>query len=317
MIAFLQKIKSFILFYILYFMVFLVGYVIFFGITSDDIPAPELSTSYSLNEKLRFLRKAPENVEILSLGSSMNLNNLNSESIVHTLQTEAYLNTASWGMSMDENYKMLQIFDEIYKPEILIISSNIMDFGSRGKNIKYNQITDYLKSENTFKFHLINLRIQYYLDNFKYAKKVRNDINEHGYLGFDKYGAVDNKGENFKIKAKLWNHDILNQVIDSVQYKYLDSIAVFCKNRGTKLWFFNAPIREQMMLNYDDEKLTKYENHRTEVNRILTKSNQVFIDANNILWNDSLFIDSNHFNRKGAKLYTEYCLEQLKSIEVQ
>jgi hypothetical protein len=47
---------------------------------------------------------------------------------------------------------------------------------------------------------------------------------------------------------------------------------------------------------------------------ILKKSNYLAIDTYNILWNDSLFIDSEHFSEKGAKKFITYCFNELDSL---
>src|SRR5882762_5458526 len=65
----------------------------------NDLPGPNLSNSFSLNEKLLFLRKHSGKKNILAIGSSMALNNLHSETIVNILNDTSYINAASWGAS--------------------------------------------------------------------------------------------------------------------------------------------------------------------------------------------------------------------------
>ena len=42
----------------------------------------------------------------------------------------------------------------------------------------------------------------------------------------------------------------------------------------------------------------------------------VFIDADKINWKDSLFIDGEHLSATGAKAFTEYCFDQLDSLDL-
>ena len=74
------------------------------------IPAPKISNSYSLNEKDKFLqRKKNLQVDVLTLGSSIALNNAHSGVITDMMGTDSYLNTAAWGLRISQMYDMTKI----------------------------------------------------------------------------------------------------------------------------------------------------------------------------------------------------------------
>src|SRR5258706_10152863 len=73
-------------------------------ITYQDIPALNFSNSYSFNEKIRFLKNSSKEPNIIAVGSSMCLNNLYSNTVIKEFKSDKFLNTASWGMSMHDDY---------------------------------------------------------------------------------------------------------------------------------------------------------------------------------------------------------------------
>lgn len=44
----------------------------------------------------------------------------------------------------------------------------------------------------------------------------------------------------------------------------------------------------------------------------MNRHQQHFIDANERLWNDALFIDGIHLNKEGAAAFTQYSLSKAK-----
>ena len=105
-------------------------------------PPPNLSNSISLNAKVLFLKNnfSRANIDILAIGSSMSLNNINSSSITKAYSDEQYLNLSSWGLTMEETFNLIKIYNKKYHPKTIIISSNYSDFKGSSQKIKYNLI---------------------------------------------------------------------------------------------------------------------------------------------------------------------------------
>jgi hypothetical protein len=286
----------------------IVLYVLYFEISANDTPAPKLSDSYSFNEKMEFLRTAKIDADIIAIGSSMSLNNLHSKTITDELHSTSFLNTGSWGMSMKDDFLLLKVLSEIHKPSTVIIASNTHDFSQRDKKINYSSLKHFLLSDNNFIHHMKNFNLKYYFENFRYAKKVRSSTNEYEYLGFDKHGTVNFDSANFKINVKRWNSDNLNSKTLSHQYSFLDSISIFCKSKNIKLLFFQSPYRNGLYSTFDDKKLNNLKSHIEKIEVILKQNNGIFINANEVIWADHFFTDATHFNKFGAKKFTEYCL---------
>lgn len=277
-----------------------------------EIPALKFSDSYSFNEKILFLGNSSKEANVFAIGSSMSLNNLHSATVIKELQTEKFLNTASWGMSIVDDYAFLKSLNKIYKIKSLIIVSNIIDFSEVEKKIDLEFVESYLNSKTikVFQSFISDFDLKYYLTNFKYAKKVRNCINNYDYLKFDNYGTINFRKENFIVNYARWNSDFLEKP-KALQYLYLDSISEFCMNNRIELLFFQSPIRNGIYSKLNQSQADIINLHLEKAKNILEKDNFQFINSNEILWQDSLFIDAIHLSEEGARLFTEFCFDEI------
>jgi len=315
MSRFVKKLFLFFVFNLLLTIGLSVSYLVYYKITFTDIPPPNFSNSYSYNEKMKFARKASIRPDVIAIGSSMSLNNLDSETIKKRLNTDSYLNLSSWGMSLKDIYNLLKIQSEIHKPHTLIMSSGIVDFQEVDKNVDYVTLEEYLRSneKEEILFHLKCFNLKYYISKFKYAKFVRASVHEYEYLGYDKYGAVNFIGKGFQIDSSRWNRDYMNfDSIETSYYSYLDSITTFCKNKNISLLFFESPYRKGLYSKFDAEKSERLNSHIQKAEGIVNNDDHIFVNANEIMWEDTLFVDGTHLNAMGAKLFTEYCLDKVK-----
>ena len=285
-----------------------------------DIPGPNLSNSPSLNEKIHFIKKNTKRsaLDILAIGSSMSLNNLHSKTIINKLNSNLYLNTSTWGQNMEETFTLLKIYEKIYKPKNLLISSNFMDFKKGDKIFRYDFIEDYLNHEKKPEifFYLKSFSLQYLINSSKELNKYKNKNKDYQFLGFDKFGGVSFSNENFNIHSGRWNGVVLTKYkIEPIQYQYLDSISKFCKSKNINLYFAQSPLRNGFLNKLDIDEISFLNSHLEKIELILAKNKHNLINANNRNWPDSLFVDFNHLNEHGAKLYTEYYLENIEGNE--
>ena len=285
-------------------------------LTINDIPAPNLSDSYSYNEKMRFLQHHKMKIQILTLGSSMSLYNVHSKTITEKLKSDSYLNASSWGMTMKDDFYLLKILSHVYSPRILIIASNRSDFTRRDKDVKYSVLPHYLHSKERYSFlyYAQCFNLKYYTTNSIVTKKVRSCKTDYDYLVFDTYGGVNFDSSHFNIIAAKWNEDFLSKIILSYQYAYLDSISLFCKNNNIKLLFMESPYRKGLYDNFDKIKLKALTSHATMIEKILKRGHHIFVDANKVFWEDCFFVDGTHLNTEGARYFTEYCCNKIKSM---
>jgi hypothetical protein len=280
----------------------------------DDLPPPNLTDSYSLNEKLRFLRNKPKDAKVIALGSSMTLMNLNSAVVVKAIGNKKYLNAGSWGASMTDSYRLLKVLGKVYPLKTLIMSSNVIDFQHGVKHADYQVIEDYLYPEKfrPDKYYLHNLNMNYFINNYPYTRLVRTHPHDYFYLKFDPYGAVQLEGKNFNITKDRWELAFRGDDVPVAQYQYLDSISSYCLHNGIELIFFQNSYRLKKKLSFDKKRLKMISDHVKKVSAILARDHHTFVDAGNRDWNDNLFVDAIHLNREGTEQVTTYWFEQLK-----
>ncbi len=312
--TFLKNIFLFFAFSLLLFICILFCYVLKTGVTIHEIPPPYLSNSYSFNDKVLFSHN--KKADILAIGSSMSLNNLDSHTIIEELNTNSYLNIGAWGLCMKDCFQLLKIYTAIHQPKTCIISSNLTDFEQKMINIKYEGLKDFLLSDTNqiYKYHLKYFNARYYSKYFGYSKIVKQQKDIYEFLGYDEYGAVLFDSLHFNKSIYRWLNPGFEKLHEN-QYVYLDSISIFCKSNNIQLLFFQSPFRAGL---YKESvprlNIAKINEHIQRVKKIITDNGHEFVNSNNNTWEDNLFVDGIHFNSIGAKLYTEYCFKQLKLI---
>jgi hypothetical protein len=265
-----------------------------------------------MNDKLDFARG--KKAEIVAIGSSMSLNNLDSKVIIEELKNDSYLNLSSWGMSMSDIYFTLQAYSELQLPKTVIISSNIGDFTVVNKALDKDLLASFLGSSNAaYPFYFMHhFNLKYFTSNLAYLKKIKHDSTSYEFLRYDPYGAVLYHPQYLKINPARWNAAV-GQDPEPQQYEYLEKIADWCKEKQINLLFFQSPVRQGMFSDaehpVDSMKIRK---HVVKVAQIMQQRGHSIADASGILWNDSLFADNLHFLDFGARQYTRYCFQQTK-----
>ena len=310
---FLKSFISFILFLILVTFGLLIFYTKKYSVNLKNIPAPQITNNYSLNDKLDFARN--KYVDILSIGSSMSLNNLSSKIVIKNFKSESYLNLSAWGLNLQNILDLLIVSVKNHKPKTLIISSNIRDFGDYSgvqQQYKIDEIGDFIQSKYNLLFHLKHFNIEYYFDNYILVKSYKSSRSIYKSLKYDKYGAVEFASKRFMKSNELWKMDYIssNNIKMNINYQILERISFFCLKKHIKLFFFNSPTRKALINDKDQEVLDK---HIKKVSKIVEGRNHFFVNSNGYDLNDSLFVDGIHLNSEGAKLVTENYFKQLKS----
>ena len=272
------------------------------------IPPVRVSNSVSFNDKILFCHKKTANT--VSIGSSMTLNNINSESIVGFMKSDSYLNMGSWGLCIEDVYVLLTEYAKVKKPSVIFLTGCMEDFAK--KEITYNNPDDIAKILNTdymLFYYLKYPDVKYYITGVTYYKELKNLDTTYESLKYDKYGQVKYPTKNFDFTLSRWNHVITNTVLDEKNYDYLDSIASFAHKKNITLYYIQTPTRKGITDSIDRRKL---QDHTNRIAKVFIKYNQLFIDTNDKIWEDSLFTDATHMNSEGAKIFTDYFLEKIK-----
>lgn len=306
--------RSFLKKFVVFIVIPFVGIMIFILVKRDDIPAPKLTWSYSLNEKLFAFDNY--NCDYLCIGSSIALNNVNSEAVAEGLATDRYFNFASWGTRTVDLYPFLKVYLDKYHPKLIFLASNIMDFEPTEQDLEADQIRERILYPYAFitpSYYLIHFDLHYYYKYYKLNKlyKFTDTINQS--MKFDRYGGVPlNTKQEIPAYDEYWNKKLDFSLIAEKNYQYLDSISKMLSEKGIKFVFVQAPLRGGLT---DDEYWKEIDIHKDKVRRILNKYNQLFVDEADHKWPDSLFFDYAHFRRSGAKLFSRIFIDKINQYD--
>lgn len=279
-----------------------------------DFPPPIISNSVAFNAKALFIKKYynKSSVDVMTLGSSMGLNNVDSGTLVANLNTTKYINISSWGLKIKNLYYLLKIFYKKYTPKIVVISSNYMDFLETNVSIDYRMLEEYLGTEGYLKYYLRNWDFRQSVVDARALKTYRINSNTYESLKFDRYGGIGLSPVNFQITAERWNGYIIKaEKISQEQYKFLDDICGFCYKNKLKCVYVQGPFREGFFSNLRENELNVIKNHIQTIKLIFRKNNTIFINGLEKDWRDALFVDYTHLSSKGSKVFTRYFLEKV------
>jgi hypothetical protein len=302
----LKFIKKLILFFILISFILCGMFFYFYKTGGDDLTAPAFSNSLSFNEKIDFIRdKDLSRIEYIAIGSSMTLNNVDSEIMVRHLG-ENYINLGSWGFKISDSERFLKEMSGFFPNlKTVIISTTFVDFSSTTRNIQvdYDLIRLSVKHKLGMIPYLMNLDLRYMLNNSKTNKAKIRDSGSYDILSFDEYGGVILKIPEEAINPERWNNDITNFEVSEKELSALNELKDFLKSRNIKTVITVPPQREGLM---NEEKLKLVNNEISRIQKVVLSGGGIFINSFELgVWPDSLFVDYCHLNKAGAVKYTE------------
>jgi hypothetical protein len=299
--------KKFITENIIFFLILGLPLILITVVLKDFIPAPRISNSYSLNEKLKFVATNDiKNPEIISIGSSIAFNNLSSDDITEAFDSESYLNLSSWGLRMSDSYLILKESLDVLKPRKVIIASSAIDFN--GPTIQYNvqTLNNYLSSSNLLYYQYKTFNPKYFFKRLITNRLYFTTDKIYRSLKFDEHGAVLLSDSGLEFSKQRWEHEVVFEYINHNSYLILDSISNLLAKNNIELIFVQSPIRQDIRTRiYKDEIVP----HMQKVDSILSQYNHIFIDCTEQNLSDDYFADSQHLNSSGAKEFTRYWID--------
>src|SRR5437764_904180 len=94
--------------------------------------SPLITNSISFDAKIAELNHQKfKRVDILGLGSSMTLNNINSQIVADSLSSN-YYNISSWGLQMSDLNSLAHYYVPKFKPKYILMLSSVTDFRVTG-----------------------------------------------------------------------------------------------------------------------------------------------------------------------------------------
>ena len=285
----------------------------------SEKPAPRFTPNFALNEKVRWLKVNGGNCDILVIGSSMALGNIDGPHIKSALPNRSILNTGAWGLSLMDTLNLLQIIAPICKPKLIVLVMAQSDFSHSNTVQDWSQISRYLnhkRLEPEFSY-IYNMDGLYYLTSFldRIGKKeMGNKIYDS--LNFDETGGVVLDSTGLEIDYKKWNGFLNEAPLTKINmdngFKSLLKISGIASHCGSQLLIITTPIRRAAWKIQLENKIFQL---WSDVSLWSMIHNVTYVnDSQSLDFDDSYFADYMHLNNKGARALTEDLLPTIQRL---
>jgi len=286
---------------------FVLPVLVFFEVLFRLGFAPIVTDSTLFDIKMLTVQKRHiKNIKLLSMGSSINLYELDSKIMVQNFNMP-YYNFASWSLQMADMKRLLTDLVKTNNPKYVIICSSFPDFISPPNN-------SYLNYINTNTFVKNDLPELFYFKNY-YSIHQLVWRKFHTYkLVIDDWGGASLSAKNIN-KNKWDEHDIFPTKYTRENYEALDSLSAFLNIENVKFIFVQVPIKKSYT-NTDKSKQI-IQSHFDKCKSIVESNNGIYLNYyNTAIFTDSLFIDQYHLHSAGAVILTKEIVSDLKKINL-
>lgn len=280
---------------------------------SDYRPAPMVTNSYCLNEKLLAFNQLDN--EYLAVGSSITLNNLHSQEVTKQIGSTDFVNMAAWGMRMDDIFKLTSACFQVFQPKVVFLASNVDDFYVSKIEFQPAEVADMLKGPLLPLVYARHLNPPYYYRRYFDNQVNKENRNLYRSVQFDAFGGIPLEADGFEMDSSRWNKVTDFADVNPQNYDYLDSLCRLLQDQGVGLLVFQSPIRSALLKEPGIEQ--QFLHHKSRVAAIVKRYGHEYIDGSDKWWPDSLFVDYGHFSEEGARAFTAYCLEKWQHKKVK
>jgi len=269
----------------------------------------KLSNSVCFNVKIHKVKQLPrKHLDFIAIGSSMSLNNLNSQTFTEQLNDTNFYNFSSWGASEANTLQLTKLLIPIFTPHVVIQVSHLGDFYNSGFKINNILLSYTLQGLPSFiiKPFCINTTDDY--------KTYINDTLRITNMKFDKYGGVELNVKGKYIEQRRWiqqSNYTFNQ--NNKNYQALEELSQYLFENNITLIFVQAPSRK----NHYGNNTEQINLHIEECKRIISKYRHIYINATDTAkFTDECFADHSHMNKNGAVILTKEITNKIKQ-EIQ
>jgi hypothetical protein len=245
-------------------------------------------------------------VELLSIGSSIGLYDVNSGVIVQNFK-RSYYNFSSWGLTMADMNVMLKSFVKDYRPETVLICSSLGDFMSAPND-------SYLNYLNTSSCIRNNFPEYFYCKNYSSIHQIIFRKYNAYRLAFDPWGGASLTIDPKDINRDKWNeHFLFPTDYTQSQYMSLDSLSAFLREQKIRFIFAQAPIKASYANTASARQ--KIEAHFDRCKSIVEGRGGVYLNYyDTATFTDRLFFDQSHLQAGGGVILTRKMVADLKTI---
>ena len=286
----------------------------------NSLAPAAMTGSLCMDEKINFLSQHPENdAQIIVIGSSMGLNNLNSKLIVDSLQPDGrFINLSAWGRSIKQSGDWLNLVLETTSPRLVILPCSLMDFNQQSDTQRHDydlqEVRRYLQNPNPIWSHTRHFDPIYYLKHAPEIANARKQRSMYATLAFDTYGGVMLEPIDWTNQSRWTLLSGTNRLSSQDQYRALAEIADMLAARNCKLVVLQTPIRISLAA----KNQPVIDKHFKQLAQSCAHPNITYFNAHEALrLDDANFADGTHLNQNGATILSKYLVSQLQQDTAQ
>jgi hypothetical protein len=270
--------------------------------------APALSGNVCFDEKVRFLRNRPsKECDVLVIGSSMALNNIDSEAMLkHLRPGTRLLNAGAWNMKIGQTRALLECLLQVYRPRSILFLCGPMDFYLTEFPSDFfdaAEVTNFIKGSSYWvPVFLRHFDLKYYV---KWSFSILQDrSSRNGYFSvmFDRWGSIPLTISFPNVSWPRWSLKVELEKVDSTQYDELARIADLVRNRGINLICIQPPMRRDSV---PVDATAAVDEHWRHLERILASRGFHLWNLSAMGLSDDYFCDYSHLNARGAPIFSE------------
>ena len=273
-----------------------------------DVP-PRISNSLSFNAKAQWLARVPR-CDILVLGSSMALNNIDGMVLERAVPGHAVANAGSWGMRPNEDLRLLSVLMKRCGPRLVILPVYYGDFSSprarlhESKEINWGRLGRTLSGRDPRRDLILDFDAQYLFDS--YVKLQSSEYSTRSYynsLVFDATGGVLFDDSGFNVDPKRWNGYSAKAKEIPIQNEVtsLRRLVKMARESNIEVLVVKMPLTSSGAVAFDQSRIS---GHWNTVRATVTSEGGEFIDLADLNISDAMFADFCHLKRSGAFVAT-------------
>jgi len=288
----------------------LLFWVLIYYRAGNNFMALRLCGSIAYNEKIRYCMNSDwRKADVILLGSSMTLNNIDSVYLEKRLGVSKLVNLGSYGLKMREVHMITESILKVCNPRSFIISSNTMDFYKNSNPLLNDerQIAPLIRGHYTFSDYLRSWDANYYWSQSKdYNSKKKSNLTYDSYH-FDQCGGVLLNVPKQNRLAFRENSHLQPELIDSLQYHELRQLAQGLHTKNILFLFVQTP---QKPTNRIDDGLLRP--HWDKCKEIVESTGGIYINLDKVSIPANEFCDYSHLNYRGARILTSAVADSLE-----
>ena len=247
-----------------------------------------------------------KNITLLAAGSSVTLYELNSQVILDSLHV-SYYNLGAWGLQIAETRALVEAVVTSCHPKYVVLCSTIRDFLAQKHEIylKYTNANRYIRTVFPEFFYFLTYRSLHQI-----AFRKAHDFS----LEQDAWGGCQLTIQKKDIPLDKWNeHDVFPTGYTEEEYRELDSLCAFLKEKDITFIFAQVPIKAS----YTNTPARKQiiDAHFDRCRSIVGTQGGIYLNYYNPgIFTDSLFFDQYHLQASGSVILTREFASDLKKI---